>query len=108
MLFLKFIIALYVFINSHCTYKSGKFPFSDFHPPCQKKDWLHKNLTKLQSYPCEHNLSIHNVRRNQSGKIYYFVLCSSMTKNPDTSDANIKLTGKTLKMHAWERRKQQL
>lgn len=31
-----------------------------------------------------------------------------MTKNPETSDANIKLTGKTLKMQVCERRKQQL
>lgn len=29
-----------------------------------------------------------------------------MTRNPETVDANIKLTGKTFKMQAWERGKQ--
>lgn len=48
------------------------------------------------------------VRWNQSGKIYYFALCSSMTKSPETFDANIKLTGKTLKIQTWERRKKLL
>lgn len=59
-LFLKFIMALCVFISTHCTYKSGKFPFSDFYL-VKKKDWLCKNLTKLSTYPCEQNLSIYNM-----------------------------------------------
>lgn len=45
-------------------------------------------------------------RLNQLGKIYYFVLCSPMTRNPMSLDANIKLTGKAFKIQAWGRRKQ--
>lgn len=95
----------FVCVHQYCAYKSEKFPFLDFHL-VKKREWLHQNVSKLSSYLCEQNLSTYYMSWNQSGKTYYFVLCSSMTKNPETFDANIELIGKTLKMQAWERRKQ--